>query len=183
MALKSTIFKAAIQIADMNRNYYTDHNLTIARHPSENDRRMMLRILAFCINADDTLNFTKGISTDDEPDLWQHELNGEINHWIELGLPDEKRIRKACNRTRRVTIYTYNQRSFDVWWPQIKNKLARFSNLAIYHIHDEELEQLEGLVNRNMQLQCTIQDGDIWLSDGVESVQVGLKELMGENRN
>ncbi len=177
MALKSTIFKATIQIADMNRNYYADHSLTIARHPSENDRRMMLRILAFCIHADEALTFTKGISTDDEPDLWQHELNGEINHWIELGLPDEKRIRKACNRAGRVTIYTYNRRSFDVWWSQINGKLTRFGNLAIYHISDEELEQLEGLANRNMQLQCTIQDSDIWLSDGESSAHIALQYL------
>ena len=172
MALKSTIFKATIQIADINRNYYADHNLTIARHPSETDRRMMLRILAFCIDADEALFFTKGISTDDEPDLWQHELNGEINHWVELGLPDEKRIRKACSRARRVTIYTYNRRSFDVWWPQLNTRLTRFDNLTICHISDEELEQLEELVNRNMQLQCTIQDGDIWLSDGEQSIHI-----------
>ena len=172
MALKSTIFKATIQIADMNRNYYADHTLTIARHPSETDRRMMLRLLAFCINADDAMNFSKGISTDDEPDLWQHELNGEISHWIELGLPDERRIRKACSRARKVTIYTYNQRSFDVWWSQIENKLTRFDNLNIVNISDEELKQLETLVNRNMQLQCTIQDADIWLSDAENSAHV-----------
>ena len=161
----------------MNRDYYADHILTIARHPSETDRRMMLRLLAFCINADDAMNFSKGISTDDEPDLWQHELNGEISHWIELGLPDERRIRKACSRARKVTIYSYNQRSFDVWWRQVNSKLTRFHNLAICNISDDELAQLEALANRNMQLQCTIQDGDIWLSDAVTSVHIALQLL------
>ena len=179
MALKSTIFKAAIQIADMNRDYYAEHNLTIARHPSETDRRMMLRLLAFCVDADEALEFSKGISTDDEPDLWQHELHGDINHWIELGLPDERRIRKACSRAQQVTIYSYNQRSFDVWWAQIQTKLTRFNNLCVVNISDLELEELEGLAQRTMQLQCTIQDGDIWLSDNERSVHVVLRYLMG----
>lgn len=178
MALKSTIFKAVLQIADMNRNYYAEHALTIARHPSETDRRMMLRLLAFCIDADQALHFSKGISSDDEPDLWQHELNGDINHWIELGLPDERRIRKACSRAKRVSIYTYNQRSFDVWWEQIRNKLTRFNNLRVINIADAELEELDRLAQRTMQLQCTIQNGDIWLSDNEQSSHIVLWYLM-----
>ena len=177
MALKSTIFKVVLQIADMERDYYAEHSLTIARHPSETDKRMMLRLLAFCIDANEKLAFSKGISTDDEPDLWQHELHGEISHWIELGLPDERRIRKACSRARRVTIYTYNQRSFDVWWHQIENKLTRFNNLSIFNISDSELDSLGKLARRTMQLQCTIQDGDIWIGDGERSVHVVLHDL------
>jgi len=177
MALKATIFKAVIQIADMNRNYYAEHTLTIARHPSETDKRMMLRVLAFCINADEAMLFSKGISTDDEPDLWQHELNGELSHWIELGLPDERRIRKACSLAKQVTIYTYTQRSFDVWWSQIESKLKRFNNLALANISDDELDSLAALAQRSMQLQCTIQDGDIWLSDSDKSVHVVLRNL------
>ncbi|MDH5354611.1 MAG: YaeQ family protein [Gammaproteobacteria bacterium] len=177
MALKSTIFKVVLQIADMERDYYAEHSLTIARHPSETDKRMMLRLLAFCIDANEKLAFSKGISTDDEPDLWQHELHGEISHWIELGLPDERRIRKACSRARRVTIYTYNQRSFDVWWHQIENKLTRFDNLSIFNISDSELDSLGKLARRTMQLQCTIQDGDIWIGDGERSVHVVLHDL------
>ena len=178
MAIKATIFKATIQIADMNRNYYAEHNLTIARHPSETDRRMMLRVLAFCVNAHDDLNFTKGISTDDEPDLWQHNLTGEITHWIELGLPDERRIRKACSRSEKTTFYTYNRKSFDVWWQQIQSKLKRFNNLSLFNITDEALESLEVLPQRTMQLQCTIQDGDIWLSDTDQSVHIELQNLL-----
>ena len=177
MALKSTIFRATVQIADMNRNYYAEHALTLARHPSETDRRMMLRLLAFCIDANEALSFSKGISTDNEPDLWQHELNGEIAQWIELGLPNERRIRKACSQARQVAIYTYNQRSFDVWWSQISNNLERFNNLRVVNISDDELEALETLTGRSMHLQCTIQDGDIWIGDGERSVHVVLGVL------
>ncbi len=179
MALKSTIFKASVQIADMNRNYYAGQVLTLARHPSETDRRMMLRLLAYCVDADEALSFCKGISNDDEPDLWQHQLNGEISHWIELGLPNERRIRKACSLARQVTIYSYNKRSFDVWWSQISNKLERFNNLRIVNISDDELEALETLIDRSMQLQCTIQDGDIWIGNSERSVHVVLGVLKG----
>jgi len=98
MAIKSTIFKAEIQITDMDRNYYNDHALTIARHPSENDERMMLRILTFALNGSDSMAFSKGLSSEDEPDLWQKNLSDEIELWIDLGQPDEKRIRRACGR-------------------------------------------------------------------------------------
>ena len=178
MALKSTIFKAVIQIADMNRAYYAEHSLTIARHPSETDRRMMLRLLAFCVDADKALQFCKGISTDDEPDLWQHELHGEINHWIELGQPDEKRIRQACSRAGKVTLYSYNDRSIDIWWEQIKPKLQRFKNLTVARISDNEMDSLAELVQRSMQMQCTIQDDDIWLTDDNSSAHIAINYLM-----
>jgi uncharacterized protein YaeQ len=177
MALKSTIFKATVQIADMNRGYYAEHALTLARHPSETDRRMMLRLLAFCIDANEALTFCKGISTDDEPDLWQHELHGDIKKWIELGQPDEKRIRKACNQSKQVIVYTYNDRSVDIWWDQINSKLTRFENLTIAKISDTELDALEALAKRSMQLQCTIQDADIWLSDSEHSAHINLNYL------
>ncbi len=172
MALSSTIFKARLQIADMDRHYYADHTLTIALHPSETEQRMMLRILAFCIHADEALALTKGLSTNDEPDLWQRGLAGEIEHWIDLGQPDEKRIRKACGRAARVTIYTYRERSTVEWWKQLENKLTRFKNLVVVGIADESLQRLELLVQRTLKLQCSIQDGEIWLSDDRTSVHI-----------
>ena len=177
MALKSTIYKAELQLADMNRSYYTSHSLTIARHPSENDRRMMLRLLAFCIDASDELGFCKGVSTQDEPDLWQRRLDGEIQHWIELGTPDERRIRKACSQARRVTLYVYNQRSVGPWWQQLQQPLQRFDNLAVVSVDDQAMAQLDALAQRNMQLQCTIQDEDIWLSQGEQSAHIHLEHL------
>ena len=177
MALKSTIFKTTVQISDMDRNYYADHALTIARHPSETDQRMMLRLLVFCLYASETLAFTKGLSTDDEPDLWVKNDSGEIDLWIDLGLPDEKRIRKACGRSKKVILLTYNQRSFDVWWKQIEIKLQRFNNLSVVHIDDGAMIQLESLVQRTMQLQCSIQDGEVWLSDEATSIHIQPKDL------
>ena len=178
MALKATIFKASVQIADMDHNYYADHSLTIARHPSETDQRMMLRLLMFCLHASDRLIFTKGISIDDEPDLWERSETGDIDLWIELGLPDEKRIRKACGRAKRVVICTYSQRSFGVWWKQIEDKLARFKNLSMINVDDEPLSRLETFVERSIQLQCSIQDGEIWLSNEQSSLQVIPHTLM-----
>jgi uncharacterized protein YaeQ len=122
MALKATIFKADVQIADMDRHYYQDHVLTIARHPSETDERMMVRVLAFILHAHEALVFGKGLSADDEPDIWQKDLTGAIKLWIEVGQPDEKRIMKACGRAEKVFIYSYSSNS-SIWWNQISNRV------------------------------------------------------------
>lgn len=174
MALKATIFKAELQIADMDRNYYHTHALTIARHPSETDERMMVRIVAFSLHAHEALSFTRGLSSEDEPDLWQKSLNDEIEIWIDLGQPDEKRVRKACGRARQVFIYTYQTRSATLWWSQMKDKLERFENLNIYSLDANQIQDLAKLAQRNMQLQCTIQDGTFWLTDGDQTAQVDL---------
>ena len=176
MAIKSTIFKAELQITDMDRNYYNDHALTIARHPSENDERMMLRILTFAINASASLSFTKGLSTEDEPDLWQKSLSDEIQLWIDLGQPDEKRIRRACGRSDRVIIYTYNHNSAEAWWDKMQNKLQRFSNLSIFSIDDALISAMAQFSQRTMQLQFTIQDGVTLISDGEHSLEISFKQ-------
>lgn len=172
MALKSTIFKIDLQVADMDRNHYQDYALTIARHPSETDRRMLARILVFALHARENLAFTRGVSTDDEPDLWCKSLSDEILLWIDLGQPDEKRIRKACGRAREVWIYSYNDRSAKVWFEQLREKLERFDNLHIIHLAEADITRLATLVQRNMQLQCTIQEGAIWFGNIEQSVSL-----------
>lgn len=174
MALKATIFKADLNIADMDRNYYHDHTLTIARHPSETDERMMMRLLAFALHADENLAFGQGLSTDDEPDLWQKDLTGAIELWIDVGLPDEKLIRKACGRARHVFVYCYGGRGADIWWGQNSGKLEKLENLSVMSLPSLTTQAMAGLAQRNMQLQCTIQDGQIWLSDKNDTVEVTL---------
>lgn len=172
MALKATIFKADLQIADMDRNYYADHALTIARHPSENDERMMVRLLAFALNASETLTFTKGLCDTDEPDIWQKDLTDAIELWIELGQPDEKRLRQICAKSAKVWVYCYSGRPAEIWWDQIKGKAARFDNLQVVSIAPESVKELASLAQRTMRLQCTIQDGEVWLGDGVTTVGI-----------
>ena len=177
MALKATIFKAELQIADMDRNYYHDHALTLARHPSETDERMMVRLLAFALHAHEALTFANGLSTNDEPDLWQKDLTGAIALWIDVGLPDEKEIRKACGRSEQVCIYSYGGRVADMWWEQCRSKLERSRNLTVYAVSAESSKALAQLAQRNMQLHCTIQDGQIWLADQNERVLVAVARL------
>lgn len=172
MALPSTIFKANLQISDMDRHYYEEHQLTLARHPSETDERMMVRLLAFALHADEHLSFTKGLCDDEEPALWQKSLSDEIELWIDVGLPDERRVRKACNRAAQVCLYLYGGRNADLWWQRNANKLQRFNNLTVIEISEETSAGLTSLVQRSMQLQCTIQDGDIWLNCGDQTVSV-----------
>jgi uncharacterized protein YaeQ len=172
MALSATIFKAILQISDMDRNYYAEHLLTLARHPSETDERMMVRLLAFALHADEQLSFTKGLCADEEPDLWQKSLTDEIELWIDVGLPDERRVRKACNRSVQVCLYTYGGRGADLWWRKNADKLQRFSNLSVIELPEAACKEMTSFVQRNMQLQCTVQDGEIWLSSGDESQSV-----------
>ena len=172
MATKATIYKASLQIVDLDRDYYHDHSITLARHPSETDERMMVRLLAFVQHASEDLTFTKGLSTSDEPDLWQKDLTGAIELWIELGQPDEKRIRKACGRAQQVWIYSYSGRSAEIWWEQIQRSCKKLKNLTVINISPEITQSLAQLAQRSMQLQCTIQDGQIWVTDTTTSVQV-----------
>ncbi|MES2353689.1 MAG: YaeQ family protein [Pseudomonadota bacterium] len=172
MALNATIFKAELQIADMERHYYKTHAITLARHPSETDERMMVRTLAFGLHAHEFLSFGKGLSTDDEPDLWQKDLTGAIELWIDVGLPDEKRLRKACGRADQVVVYAYGGRGVDMWWEQNKAKVQRFTNLTVMNLSLITTKELAKLAARTMQLQFTIQDGQVWVSDGAETVLV-----------
>ncbi len=171
MALKSTIYKADCQIADMDRGYYQPHNLTIALHPSETEERMIARLLAFVVNADQQLQFTKGLSSDDQPDLWQKNLTDDIELWIDVGMPDDKRIRKASSRADKVILYTYGGRN-TLWWSQIQPKLERFKNLTVINLPKDATDQLATMVKRTMQLQISIQDGQIWLSDDQNTVTI-----------
>jgi uncharacterized protein YaeQ len=182
MAIKATIFKADLQIADMDRNYYADHSLTLARHPSETDERMMVRLLAFTLFAHEQLGFGKGLCVDDEPDLWRKDLTGAIELWIDVGLPDEKWTRKACGRARQVVIVSYGGRQADIWWEQARSKLERQGNLRVINLPQAATQALAALANRTMRLQCSIQDGHVWITDGQDTVQVEPLQLMPSPR-
>jgi uncharacterized protein YaeQ len=172
MALKSTIFKVELQIADLDRNYYQNHALTVARHPSETDERMMVRVLAFAMYADEALSFGKGLSSEDEPDLWAKDLTGTIERWIEVGLPEERRIRRACGRARQVVVLTYGGRVADMWWQQNKAALQKQDNLTIINLAAEDSRALAALAARGMQLQCTLQEGEFWFIVDGENTRV-----------
>ncbi len=172
MALKSTIFRVELQIADLDRNYYQNHTLTVARHPSETDERMMVRVLAFALYASEALSFGKGLSSDDEPDLWARDLTGVIDLWVEVGLPDEKRIRRACGRARQVVVVTYGGRVADMWWQQNKAALQKQDNLAIINVTAEDSRALAAFAARGMQLQCTLQEGELWFIVDGENTRV-----------
>lgn len=176
MALKATIFKAELQVADMDRHHYADYSLTLARHPSETDERMMVRLLAFALFADPALGFGKGLCADDEPDLWQKDLTGTIERWIDVGQPDEKWIRKACGRAREVVIVAYG-RALDVWWNATRAKVARHDGLRVLELGREATAELARLAERSMRLQVSVQDGQAWVTNGREQVLVEIRAL------
>ena len=177
MALKSTVFKADLSIADIDRGYYRDHALTIARHPSETDERMIVRLLAFALHADDALEFGRGLSTDDEPDLWRRDLTGAIVQWIDVGLPDERVVRKACGRASEVHVLAYGGRAADLWWQSAQPKLASQDQLAVRVVPLEASRALAGLAARTMRLQVAIQEGHVFVADGATSVPVEMRTI------
>lgn len=172
MALKATVFRVELQVADMDRQHYADYNLTLARHPSETDERMMVRLLAYALHAHERLEFGRGVSTDEDPDLWQRDLTGAVERWIELGQPEEKRLRQACGRAERVHVYTYSGHGAELWWAQNAAGLQGLDRLAVSHLPPEQVSAMAGLARRGMRLQANIQDGTIWLGDGERTVQI-----------
>lgn len=186
MALKATIHKARLQLADMDRNVYGDHEFTIARHPSETDERMLVRMLVYALNvpADDTrgrLELAKSLWDTDEPDLWQRDLTGEVVHWIELGQPDERRLSKAASRAEQVTVYSYAA-STPIWWQGLQGKLARAPKLAVWALEPAQSVALAGLVERSMSWQVSVQDGTVWISDTQHSVEISPQLLKARDQ-
>ena len=171
MALKSTIIKTHLSLSDMDRHVYQTCSLTIAQHPSENEQRLMVRILAYALQYQEQLEFTKGLCADDEPEIWIKNYSDEIELWVELGLPDEKRLKKACNRAKQVVLYTYGENTQSIWWQKNQAKLMGYNNLSVISLPYSATAQLAKMAARAMTLTVTVQDGEIWVSDEQNSVQ------------
>jgi len=171
MALNATIYKAEVQVSDLDRHYYQQHHLTLARHPSETELRLMVRLLAFCCHASEELTFTKDLFDPDEPALWAKDLTGQIMLWIDLGQPDEKRILKACGRAAKVIVLCY-QPSSPLWWSQVKSKLTRANNLQVVYLPAEQGAELTAMAERSMQVNCMIEEQQVFLSNGTRNLQL-----------
>ena len=183
MALKATIYKAQLQIADMDRGLYADHGLTLARHPSETDERMMIRVLAFVLNVlpndqAGQLEFAKDLWDVDEAALWHKDYTDALQHWIDVGQPDDKRLLRAASRSERVSVYSFAH-STPVWWKGLQNKISRVDNIAVWQVEAEQSQALARLAERSMQLQVTVQDGAVWISTGSSSVEITPQRLNG----
>jgi len=168
LALKPTIYKAQVDLADSDRNCFESLSLTLARHPSETLERMTVRLLAYCLNSARGLEFTKGLSTADEPDLWQHSDSGEIEHWIEVGQPEEPRLRKACGRAPRVSVYAFG-RSSDTWWKLNGGAISALPHLAAWQFNPDEVGTAAAMLDRTVQLNVSIVGGIIYLDNGAVS--------------
>ena len=172
MALKSTIHKAELTVSDLDRHHYETYALTLARHPSETSERMMVRVLAFAMFADEQLEFGKGLSTDDEPALWQKSLSGEIERWIEVGLPDERILRRACGRAREVVLIAYGGRAVGIWWEANRSACERLNNLRVMEVPQETSAALGQMAEKNMSFTATIQDAHLLMASDTATVAV-----------
>jgi uncharacterized protein YaeQ len=180
LALKSTIFKAQLAVADIDHGYYADHAFTLARHPSETDERMMIRLVALALNAhklqtvcngDATLGFGAGLSSPDEPDVILRDYTGRPRVWVEVGQPEDKPIAKACSQADEAIVYAYSAAA-DVWWRGIEGKLSRLANLSVWRIPADASQALAQLAQRSMQLQATVQEGALMVGDGAKTVDI-----------
>jgi uncharacterized protein YaeQ len=166
MAQNATIFRAELNVADMDRHYYADHALTLARHASETDERMMVRMLAFALHAHERLEFGRGIGNADEPDLSRRDLTGRLELWLDVGLPDERRLRKACGQADHVVVYAFGGRTVEAWWAKVAPELERCRNLTVIELSAGTTQALAAHAVNGMQLQLTVQDGEAWLAAG-----------------
>lgn len=180
MATKSTIFKASLQLADIDHGYYADHALTLARHPSETDERMMVRLCALALqahqlqdicNGDGTLAFGAGLSDPDEPDVWLRDFTGQTRLWMEVGQPEDKPLTKACNKADAVVLYAFGHAA-EVWWRGTESKLTRLKNLQVWRIPTLDAQALVPMAQRSMALQATVQEGALMLGDGTHTVHI-----------
>lgn len=180
MALKSTVFKANLQIADIDHGYYADHALTLARHPSETDERMLVRLVALALQAhqlqdickgDGTLAFGAGLSDPDEPDVWLRDFTGRTRLWIEVGQPEEKPLAKACSKADAVVLYCFSHAA-DIWWKSMESKISRLGNLSVFRIPASVSQSLASLAQRSMQLQATVQESVLSLGDSNQSIDI-----------
>jgi uncharacterized protein YaeQ len=181
MAQKSTVFKAELQVSDLDRHYYQTHTLTLARHSSETDERMMVRLIAFALHADPALSFGNGLSASDEPDLWQRDLTGAITHWIHVGLPESKLLRRAAGRSVKVSVYVYG-RGVDQWWNEHRAELNRIDNLAVFRIATESTLALAAIAERTMRVQCLIEDGVLSVTANDATFEIGVEMLKAVGR-
>lgn len=179
MAPNSRIYKAELQVTDMDRQYYASHQLTLAQHPSETPERLMVRLIAFALYADERLEFGRGLSDTDDADLWQRDYTGDIERWIDLGQPDESRIRKACARARHVVVVNYSGNSAEIWWNKIASSLTRLKNLTVLNLSPADVKAATVLLERSMRLTAMIQDRELQLMSSELNVPMTPQVRMG----
>jgi uncharacterized protein YaeQ len=170
MALKATVHKVELQVSDMDRHYYASHNLTLAQHPSETEQRLMVRLLAFALFADERLEFGRGLSDEEDPDVWRRDYTGDIEQWIDLGQPDESRIKKACGRAQQVVVVNYSGNASDIWWNKVAPNLTRIKNLTVIDIDPASVDAISTLLQRSMRLTAMIQDGELQLMSDTANI-------------
>ncbi len=183
MALRATIYKAELHIADNDRAYYASHAVTVARHPSETAERLMVRLLAYALyvqgEGPDHLAFTRGLSEADEPELWRQDLSGTLEQWIDLGLPDERRLLKASGRAREVVVIAYG-RNVDIWWQGVRHKIGRAKNIQVLSLPAEATQALAEMLERGMTLNINVHDASVWVSNQHSNVEVTLQRLLDQ---
>ena len=175
MALSSTIYKFSISLSDLDRNKFETLNLTVAQHPSETAERMMVRVLCYGLHAQEFLQFTKGLSTPELPDIWSQSLDGQTLLWLDVGEPNADRIKKATRGADDVWVYSFNSKS-DVWWSQEQSKFEPLA-VKVRQFSWGEVVSLAALLERKMDFSLTISGDLLYVATALGECELVLKSL------
>jgi len=175
VALKPTIYKLRIALSDLERNYYDSFSLTVALHPSETPERMVARVMAFCLNAQQDLCFTKGLSDVEEPDLWLRTMEEKTLLWIDVGEPDAERVKKSTRKAERVKIYSFNSKT-DTWWQQGKGKFSLF-DAEFTRFEPSSIVRLASLLQRTVDWSVTITGQSAYVASSLGETEITWQTL------
>ena len=182
MAQPSTIYRAGIQLSDIDRGLYESLQITVARHPSETEERLLARILAYALYYEPELTFTKGVGAGDEPDLWSKGPDGRVRCWIEVGLPDAERLVKASRHSEQVVLCAFGS-ALTVWEKQNLPKLAGISNLTVISLDQAFLKRLSERLQRTISWSLTVTEGSLYLAIDGETLESAVKHVTGPDTN
>ncbi len=162
MATGSTLYTFEIVLSDSNRDIYERLSIKIAQHPSETIEYLVCRLLAYCLEYNESLEFTKGLSDPDMPAIWSHDLTGQLTSWIEIGAPSADKIHKASKSVERIAIYTHKNPNLTLQLLAGKS-LHRFEQIEIYSFEPKFIDSVCIVTDRRNSWALTINEGEIYL--------------------
>lgn len=178
MALQATPYKIEMNLTDMDRHVYETLRFTVARHPSETEERLAVRLIAYALFYKEHLSFGRGLSDVDEPALWEKSLDDRVLHWIEVGQPDSERMTWCSRRTERFSLVAYG--NLRVWQTKELDPVRSLKNINVVGIEQGALEALAQDLPRSLNWSLMISEGELFITDERGQHEVPLQWLIGE---
>jgi uncharacterized protein YaeQ len=165
MALTATMRRFEIALSDADRGVYADLDLRAAQHPSETDRYLVARAIARCLEHGEGVDFSRGLEADDEPAVWQKNLRGEIEAWIEVGAPSIERLHKASKTGARVAVYAW-KRASELARDVREGGVHRAEEVAVHGLDAAFLDRVAATLEKRNRWELSVSGGTIYLTIG-----------------